>query len=110
MIISELAKSELADIESIGKQIKGRRELVNYLNGKRLTQRQAIAAHCYWCQGYYSDGSIRCEEPNCPLHPFNPKVIREAAKVASAKGAGVHRKTQISTFPSDEYKTTGGVL
>jgi len=62
--------TEKNSILEVGKSGKGRRHLLNHLNGERLTQRQAILAKCYDCQGYNADGMVDCEMPNCPLYPY----------------------------------------
>jgi rRNA maturation protein Nop10 len=63
----------LKDIEEIGgKAYSGRTQLIAHLENKRLTQRQAIQAFCYECQGYCADGRPECGREICPLHPFSP--------------------------------------
>jgi hypothetical protein len=59
-------------ISKVGKAAKGRAEILKHLEGKRLTQRQAILAKCYDCMGYYADGKISCGIPDCPLFPLMP--------------------------------------
>jgi hypothetical protein len=56
---------------------RGVRELKRYLNGDRLTQRQAIIANCASCMNYYADGKNDCLIPNCPLYPFMPYRNKE---------------------------------
>lgn len=51
---------------------RGRTELLKYLNGVRLTQRQAIIAKCFECMGGYVDGKVDCKIADCPLYPFMP--------------------------------------
>lgn len=60
----------ILDIKRYGKTAQGRREILKYLQGKRLTRKQAILAHCYGCMGFYVDGKVDCRMPRCPLHPF----------------------------------------
>jgi hypothetical protein len=61
-------------LDSVQKGIKarGKGELLKHLTGGRLTQRQAIHAHCYECMGYYSDGKQDCLVPSCPMYEFMP--------------------------------------
>jgi hypothetical protein len=64
-----------ARIASVKKGIKaqGKLELLRYLeNNMRLTQRQAILAHCYECMGFYSDGKQDCLVSDCPLYEYMP--------------------------------------
>lgn len=55
------------------KLARGKNELRKYaLEGRTLTQRQAIHANCYDCMGGYSDGKYSCGKVTCPLYPFMP--------------------------------------
>ena len=60
---------QIADVKK-GKTAKGRLELIKHLEGKNLTIRQAARAYCYYCMGYFADGKVDCNIPECPLHPF----------------------------------------
>ncbi len=53
----------------------GQKQLVHYLEGKRLTQRQAIAAKCYDCNGLGEQGT--CDIEICPLLPYSPYRTKE---------------------------------
>jgi hypothetical protein len=55
-----------------GAHAKGQTSLLKYLNGERLTQRQAILAKCYECMGGYGDGRQGCGIEDCPLYPYAP--------------------------------------
>jgi hypothetical protein len=55
-----------------GKKRNGKRLLIAFLEGERLSPQQAIRAHCYGCQGFYSDGAEDCLSDICPLRPFMP--------------------------------------
>lgn len=68
------------EIQKYGKSAKGRKELLRHLDGKKLTLRQAVAAHCYSCAGYYADGKVDCDLISCPLHPFMPYRKSERKK------------------------------
>lgn len=67
-----MTKDELIKQAQDGPHFQGREELVKHYQGKRLTQREAIKAHCYDCTGYYSGGAGDCEIHTCPLYPFAP--------------------------------------
>ena len=56
---------KIKSIRQYGKQAKGQRNLINHLEGKRLTMQQAIHAKCYECMGYFADGKL-------DLHKFMP--------------------------------------
>jgi len=60
----------ISDIQQYGKTAKGKQELIKHLEGKRLTLKQAVNAHCFDCMGFYADGKQDCYMPNCPLHSF----------------------------------------
>lgn len=57
-------------IKKDGVTARGKRELISYLEGRRLTHRQAIQAHCYDCMCYFIDGRADCQLTRCPLYPF----------------------------------------
>lgn len=50
----------------------GRTQYQRFLNGERLTYREAVLAKCYECAGGYSDGRYDCELPACPIYQFMP--------------------------------------
>jgi hypothetical protein len=51
-------------------QSAGRTYMIKYLEGGKLSAGQAIKAACFCCEGYYLDGKVDCELPDCPLYPF----------------------------------------
>jgi hypothetical protein len=53
-----------------GKHRAGRTEIIRHLTGNRLTQRQAIKAKCYDCNGMGE--SNECDVTECSLHPYSP--------------------------------------
>ena len=59
-------------IETRGLNTRGKRDYLRHLKGERLTQRQAIAAQCYDCQGFCQDGRPACDIDTCALHPYSP--------------------------------------
>ena len=64
-----MEKELLASAKS-GKKRIGKTFLINYLKGKRLTQRQAISAKCYDCNGMGESGD--CDIESCSLYPYSP--------------------------------------
>ena len=58
------------DIESHGKQAKGKQELIDFNNGKKLTRKQSMLAKCYECCNGYADGRTDCLVTSCPLHGY----------------------------------------
>jgi hypothetical protein len=62
--------------EPIFKAAPGRPEYKKHLLGERLTRGQAIKAACYECMGFYVDGVISCQIPECSLYLNNPVARR----------------------------------
>jgi hypothetical protein len=61
----------------------GKNHLLASLDGKKLSMQQAIWAHCFDCQGGYSDGAGDCLSDVCSLRafmPYNPNRIKQVAK------------------------------
>ena len=52
-----------------GKNRSGKSYLISHLTGKRLTQRQAIKAKCYECNGMGDQND--CDMEDCPLYPYS---------------------------------------
>lgn len=87
-------KEELLKLAKSGKESRGKKEFINFLNGEKLTLKQAILANCYCCMGYYFDGKVDCKVLTCPLHPAMPyrkgekvirKILSEEQKQASSE-------------------------
>ena len=53
----------------------GKKNLLSYFSGKRLTPRQSIQAQCCECLGFFSDGRSDCENYGCSLYPYMPYGI-----------------------------------
>jgi hypothetical protein len=70
-------------IKTHGKQKRGMANLIKHLQGKRITQRQAIEAHCYHCQGYgeFDD----CDTDTCSLFPFSPYGKKYLASASTSR-------------------------
>lgn len=82
--LSEHYQRQLAQWEKVGIKAQGREELLGHFRGEDLTQRQAIAAHCYECMGGHGDGENRdCENPPCPLYPYMPYSSKRKKRVFS---------------------------
>lgn len=60
------------NIKKMGTASIGKKELLKHLKNGKLSQKEAIFAHCYDCQGFYRDGQFDCENMHCPLYPFSP--------------------------------------
>lgn len=66
-----------------GTLVRGKKELLAYLSGKRLTPRQTVIAKCYECMGFFADGRADCSIPDCPCYAFMP--FREGGKLPSTR-------------------------
>jgi len=82
-------------IKTHGKKVRGQANFIKHLRCKRLTQRQAIEAHCYHCQGYgeFTD----CDTDTCSLFPFSSygKKYRENASTCSRTGIKSHLSQEV---------------
>lgn len=67
-------------IEKNGGTNRGRGELLKYLNGGRLSARQAAVAKCYDCMAYGADGRQDCGIETCALYPLMPYSSKPQAK------------------------------
>ena len=81
------AQEMIQGIKQYGKQKKGMTHLIHYLQGRELTQRQAIHAYCYHCSGYGEEED--CEQVTCPLYPFAPYSSQKRIVTKSKKVSGV---------------------
>jgi hypothetical protein len=86
-----------SDIPARAPQSAGKTNLVRHLEGKRLTQRQAILAKCCDCMGYFVDGRVDCRIPACALYPYMP--YRE--KTVTTAGRGVAAPIAASGLAPD---------
>lgn len=65
-------EQKIQDIQKYGRKGRGRSELLSYLSGKPTTNLKRIRAKCYDCMGYYADGTVDCNNVDCPLHSLMP--------------------------------------
>ena len=57
-----------------GTKRTGQSQLIKYLSWHRLTQRQAIAAKCYDCNGMGEQKE--CDMESCSLYPYSPYRLK----------------------------------
>jgi hypothetical protein len=67
-----------------GTKRAGQTSLIKYLKGGRLTQRQAIAAKCYDCNGM-GESDI-CDLDYCALYPYSPYRPKSLVRAVRATG------------------------
>ena len=87
-------------IKKWGKQKKGMAHGIDYLEGRELTQRQAIHAYCYHCCGYGEEED--CEVVTCSLYPFAPysskrRITRKKKETLTASTASHSIQNRISS-------------
>lgn len=84
-----LNSKRIEEIQRCGKTVKGKTEFIHHLEGEQLSRKQAIAAHCYECMGYFSDGRQDCRMQQCSLYPF--MVFSSKKKKASKVLSDAHK-------------------
>lgn len=62
----------------MGYGFKGQKEYERFKNGKKLTYRQALLAHCYECMGFYQDKKQDCFGYSCPCYQYYPYRHKKA--------------------------------
>ena len=80
-------KELLASAKS-GPLRRGKRWLIKYLEGGKISRAQSVEANCYQCLGMGDQGD--CDQESCPLLPWSP--FRAAKRVISR---AVAEKTPI---------------
>lgn len=81
---------ELLASAKSGPRRKGKKELVKYLEGGKISRAQAVKAKCYDCDGMGELGE--CDIEACPLYFYSPyKIVVSAKKgyIATNKGSDV---------------------
>ena len=64
---------------------RGKKELIDYLEGKALSRTAAMLAFCYGCGAGYTDGAKDCELFQCPMYPFMPYGTKKAKSGRAGK-------------------------
>jgi len=57
---------------------RGKRWLIKYLEGGKISRAQGVEAKCYDCLGMGDQGD--CDQDSCPLYDFSPFKITIVAK------------------------------
>jgi len=81
------------DVEKYGVTAKGKRELLSYLEGGRLTRKEVMLAKCYECCNGYADGKVDCGIESCPLYPYMPF---SACKITSGRKLTPERRAEVA--------------
>jgi hypothetical protein len=54
------------------RKLQGGTEYKKFLDGKKLTRKEAMLAHCYQCMGGFEGGKQDCLGRSCPMHQYYP--------------------------------------
>jgi hypothetical protein len=54
------------------RKFQGGKEYKKFLQGKSLTRKESMLAHCYECMGGYDEGKQDCQGKSCPLYSYYP--------------------------------------
>ena len=81
--VMKIIDERLYESAKSGKMRKGKNDLLRHLRGERISQKHAIAAKCYDCNGMGEQ--YTCDLESCSLFPYSPyKIIARSARRASA--------------------------
>ena len=69
---------ELLASAKSGPRRRGRKELIKYLEGGKISRAQAVKAHCFDCCGMGEQGD--CDYEACALYPYSPYKTSVSAK------------------------------
>lgn len=86
-------KQLLEFVKENGVSARGKGEYIKFLEGKTLTLRQAVLAHCYDCTNMEA-GRNDCEIEDCSLHafhPYNPNKVKSRTISDEAKARATER-------------------
>lgn len=54
------------------RKLQGGKEYKKFLDGKRLTRKEAMLANCYECMGGHENGKQDCLGKSCPMYQYYP--------------------------------------
>ncbi len=54
------------------RRFQGGKEYKKFMQGKKLTRKEAMLAHCYECMGGYDEGKQDCLGKFCLLYRYYP--------------------------------------
>jgi hypothetical protein len=67
-------KNDMLRSAEKGPKRQGKKELVKFLKGEKITRSQSVKAKCYDCNGM-GESNV-CEIDTCPLLPYSPFRIK----------------------------------
>lgn len=90
-------KQERIELVKAAPVAKGKAEYLKWLEGGKLSRKEAMDANCYLCMGYYSDGRGECSVKLCPVRnymPYNPNRIKRTSNLSDEQKKGVRDRLQ----------------
>jgi hypothetical protein len=54
------------------RKLQGGKEYKKFMDGKKLTRKEVMLAHCYECMGGYDEGKQDCLSKSCPMYQYYP--------------------------------------
>ena len=83
----EFSKKMIREIEENGASARGRKELIRFYRGEKLTMKQSLLANCYCCSGFYEGmGNEKdCQNDNCTIYFFMPYNQSKKKKADNGK-------------------------
>lgn len=76
-----ILKMQISDLKN-SKNAPGKKELLKFLSGQKLSASQACRAKCFECNSGYLDGKQDCGVLGCPIYsrmPYKSKLKCEKA-------------------------------
>ena len=67
---NEIIDKDLLESAKSGPRRAGRKELIKYLEGGKISRPGAVKAKCFDCLGMGETG--KCDSKECSLYPFSP--------------------------------------
>lgn len=67
-------------IEKHGLTTTGKNCILKYLDGGKLTRKEAMSGKCFDCMGYFVDGRQDCGVKDCTLFPYRPFKDKTSSK------------------------------
>jgi hypothetical protein len=67
---NKIVDADMLYLAKKGKMRQGKNSLVKYLEGGKITRKQAMNAKCYDCNGLGE--SNECNIESCSLYPYSP--------------------------------------
>jgi hypothetical protein len=94
MIHFEVRSQYLQNVKSWAGH-RGKKEMIEHLEGKVLNRAAAQLAYCYGCMAGYSDGNKDCGMEHCPLYPYQPYGTKKPKSTKVGKELSQEQKDKM---------------